>query len=139
MFFDERTILDIVICVALCVTFIWGGVKVYKLLNSAENETYTNVVHVAAIKTKNDIEGHIYLRAGSVKEESYYYCYKVNDDGSKELYKIKMDTTKVYETLKQNDQPYVEEIRDGLGFLKENKLYVPQNTIKEEYDLSLPE
>ena len=48
-----------------------------------------------------------------------------------------MDETTVYETLKSDEQAYVEVLEDGLGNSKGYRLYVPENTIVQEIDLSL--
>ena len=43
----------------------------------------------------------------------------------------------MYETLKSDEQAYVEVLEDGLGNSKGYRLYVPENTIVQEIDLSL--
>ncbi|GEM_PF-1156817 len=74
---------------------------------------------------------------GSIEEVDYYCCYRKKADGGKTYYKFEMDETTVYETLKSDEQAYVEVLEDGLGNSKGYRLYVPENTIVQEIDLSL--
>ncbi len=81
------------------------------------------------------IVGCKYLKI--LKEEEYYCCYRKTSDGGLKYYKFKMSDTTVYETLKNGEQAYVEKITDGFGELLGYKLYVPENTIVQEIDLSI--
>lgn len=132
-------IFGIIICIVL-VGILASGVKgSYNILKDAENNTSTEIIPLAAIETKSDIAGRFYLGHANIEETPYYYCYRVNKDSSKELYKMPMDKTKIYETLSPDKQAYAEETRNDLGTITDIKLYVPVNTIQEEYNLSLPQ
>ena len=61
--------------------------------------------------------------------------YQILDDGGVILKRFDADNTVIYEILK-DEQAYADIIKDGFGFIKV-KLYVPENTIKVEYDFDI--
>ena len=51
---------------------------------------------------------------------------------------LAMDMTTIYESLKEGEQAYVEVITNGVKHVVGYKLYVPENTIIQQIDLSAP-
>ncbi len=145
---DEKNKLDIfpklVDCILLVITIciilfiiieIVGafiiGIKLSKEIHVKET------IELYSIGTGDKIKGSFSMYHGSIEEVDYYCCYRKTADGGKTYYKFEMDETTVYETLKSGEQAYVEVLEDGLGMLKGYRLYVPENTIVQEIDLSI--
>lgn len=64
-----------------------------------------------------------------IKTQNYYVCYQILEDGGLKLFKMDVEKTTIYET--DDDTAYA--IQDIST--EEIKLYVPRNTIKQEYNL----
>lgn len=109
-------------------------IKGLKKTQSIEN---VERIELASIDVTSNIEGRFYLGSGRINEKEYYAAYKILTDGGKKLYKMDATITTIYENLEENEIAYAEEIRDGFGYLEEIKLYIPKNTIKQEYDFSI--
>lgn len=107
------------------------GVKLSKEIH------VTETIELYSIGTGDKIRGSFSMYYGSIEEVDYYCCYRKKADGGKTYYKFEMEETTVYETLKSGEQAYVEVLEDGLGMLKGYRLYVPENMIVQEIDLSL--
>lgn len=100
-----------------------------------KNELSVSKVFLKSITYKSSLEGNFTLGHGTLEERDYYVAYQVIDDGGVILKRFDADNTVIYETLK-NGQAYAEIIKDGFGFIKV-KLYVPEDTIKVEYDFNI--
>lgn len=129
-------LLVITICIILCMLIeIVGafiiGIKLSKEIHVKET------IELYSIGTGDKIKGSFSMYYGSIEEVDYYCCYRKKADGGKTYYKFEMDETTVYETLKSDEQAYVEVLEDGWGMLKGYRLYVPENTIVEAIDLSI--
>lgn len=138
-FFEEHlfTIMKIIIFIMLsCATI---PVLDSLIQEASERGKVENIekIELASIALDSDISGRFYLGCGRIEEKEYYIAYKILEDGAKMIYKMDAAKTKIYETLGEDETAYAEEIRDGYDFLKEIKLYIPKNTIKQEYNLSL--
>lgn len=119
--------------IIICITILVGN-AVLGYVNKLKNELSVSKVFLKSITYKSSLEGNFTLGHGTLEERDYYVTYQVLDDGGVILKRFDADNTVIYETLK-NGQAYAEIIKDGFGFIKV-KLYVPENTIKVEYDLS---
>lgn len=127
--------------VLLSVAFI-SGREIYRLMKEhkkLEEERHIEKIELYSIETADKISGHFYhMGRGRIDEIDYYCCYRKTDDGGKTYYKFEMDKTTIYESLKDGDQAYVEVVTDGFKNVVEYKLYVPENTIIQQIDLSAP-
>ena len=94
-------------------------------------------VHLQSIAVTSQTEGGFFLGFGSVGGEEYYVCYEVLDDGGLKLRKIAATNTVIYQTLDDGEQAYAEVTINGWGIELGTKLYVPKDTVRVEYDLSL--
>lgn len=70
------------------------------------------------------------MGTGHFEEKDYYICYEILDDGGLQLLKLDANDTIIYETL-DTQEAYVEISSE---YNVKNKLYVPKNTIKVEYN-----
>lgn len=66
-------------------------------------------------------------------------CYKVREDGGKELVKFKAEDAIIYDILAADEMAYAEVSVNGYGYTKEVKLYVPKDTIQVNYDFNVGE
>lgn len=101
------------------------------------NEQPPVIEKLYTIDTSSQLSGHFVLGSGRLDEKEYYCCYKLLDDGGKQFVKYPMADTTIYETLKEGDQAYAEIKFSYLG-ISSYKIYVPENTIMQTYDLSTP-
>lgn len=125
------------ICVALS-----SGQELYKLMKEHKKlleERHIEKIELYSIETADKISGHFYcMGRGTIDEIDYYCCYRKTDDGGMTYYKFEMDKTTIYESLKEGDQAYVEAVTDGFKNVVEYKLYVPENTVIQQIDVSVP-
>lgn len=124
------TLLIILICGVVCVATFYKNIKVANDQPPVIEKLYT-------IDTSSQLSGHFVLGSGRLDEREYYCCYKLLDDGGKQFVKYPMDETTIYETLKEGEQAYAEIELSYLG-ISSYKIYVPENTIMQTYDLSTP-
>lgn len=92
---------------------------------------------ILSAKLDNETNGSFILGFGSFKNKEYYVVYKVNEDGGKQLTKYNVEDTTIYDNLSEGEQTYAEVTYNKNGTIIEVKLYLPKETIKENYDLSL--
>lgn len=92
--------------------------------------------YLTSIDYQNNISGAFVLGIGSIRNTGYYAAYQELSDGGLKLVKLESDITVVYQDLKENEKAYFETRTDGLGTVKSIKLYVPKNTIKQEYSFN---
>lgn len=75
----------------------------------------TEKILLYSISTNEEISGEFTLGNGKISTQEYVTAYKINDDGSKEYYKMPREKTKIYEILKQDEQAYAEVTSNGWG------------------------
>jgi len=120
--------------IIICIIILAGNAAL-GYVKKLKNELSVSKVFLKSITYKSSLEGNFTLGHGTLEERDYYVTYQVLDDGGVILKRFDADDTVIYETLK-NGQAYAEIIKDGFGFIKV-KLYVPENTIKVEYDFDI--
>lgn len=130
-------IIKLVLAIVMLICMFFAIVDFVKGLKNAQSVESVDRIELASIDVTSNIEGRFYLGSGRINEKEYYAAYKILTDGGKKLYKMDASVTTIYENLEENEMAYAEEIRDGFGYLKEIKLYIPKNTIKQEYDFSI--
>lgn len=133
-FEDIFTVFIAFIMVTIIGTGTFVAVQEYK--KEMEKEPPVIIEKLYTIDTSTRVSGRFVMGSRRAEEKEYYCCYKLLDDGGKEFVKYPMADTTIYETLKEGEQPYAE---TDIGFWKTTrKIYVPENTIIQEYDLSIP-
>ena len=120
--------------IIICITILVGNIAL-GYVNKLKNELSVSKVFLKSITYKSSLEGNFTLGHGTLGERDYYVTYQVLDDGGVILKRFDADNTVIYEILK-DEQVYADIIKDGFGFIKV-KLYVPENTIKVEYDFDI--
>lgn len=108
--------------------------KVVAIREKAE-QTITTTVTLKSATYQNATAGTFTLGFGTIKNSNYYVCYEELPDGGLKLIKFDAENTTIYETLDE-ETAYAEITEDGNGQQKGIKLYVPQNTIQQEYNLN---
>lgn len=106
-----------------------------------EREIHTETFPLQSINTTTRTSGSSFhyftYGVGQLNEKDYYVAYRIFEDGGKELYKMNAANTRIYETLDVDAQAYVEVDTNGYGTIMAYRLYVPQGSIEQKYDLSL--
>lgn len=140
---DERKIeiLRWVVCIVGCITAAFlverSVSELQKEYNKLLAERHSERIELYSIETADKISGKFYyMGRGTINEIDYYCCYRKTDDGGMKYYKFEMDMTTIYESLKEGDQAYVEVITNGVKRVVGYKLFVPENTIIQQIDLS---
>lgn len=141
---EKIGIIRVVVCIwiiAGCITavFLMGRsfLEARKEYNKLLAERHSERIELYSIETADKISGKFYrMGRGTINEIDYYCCYRKTDDGGMKYYKFEMDMTTIYESLKEGDQAYVEVITNGVKQVVGYKLYVPENTIIQQIDLS---
>lgn len=87
-------------------------------------------VQLKSLFYNSQISGGFTLGTGHFEEKDYYVCYEILDDGGLQLFKLDANDTIIYETL-DTQEAYVEISHE---FNTKNKLYIPKNAIKVEYN-----
>lgn len=100
------------------------------------SKEYTEEVKLYSISTDKEYEGSFVLGSGSIDSQEYITAYQVTEDGGKKYFKMNRDKVTIYDTLNNDEQAYAVIKKASLG-IEEIKLYVPNNTIEKEINLSL--
>jgi hypothetical protein len=112
-----------------------------------------NTVHIAAMSTRNEINGSFYLGTGNIEGEQYY-VYFYDKNGGKALDKIKTSMAIVFEENRIDAVIYEVHTKDKFKKLNDisrwcilkpsnftyfscYEIHVPVGTIKQQYDLGL--
>lgn len=141
--FGTMSVSALVILVALfCV--LLSDTKHFALkiaqIDEEREQISTHVTYLASINYQSEIKGQFCIGfgigSGKVSEQQYYVAYEVLEDSGKKLFKMPADITTIYDTLDKGAQAYVE-IDENYYGVSAMRLYVPQGTITQEYDLSL--
>lgn len=122
------TIFSITFGIIILAMTIFLLLKIGEMDNSQETEK----VELCSLEASNGTHGSFVLGCGSIQNETYYAGYKINSDGGKEHYKMPASQTVIYETLPEGGGAYAEVTKDGFGFIRKIKLYIPKNTIQKE-------
>lgn len=136
MFSDDEPQLHLLIksFFIICIIILAGNIAL-GYVKKLKNELSVSKVFLKSITYKSSLEGNFTLWHGTLEERDYYMTYQILDDGGVILKRFDADNTVIYEILK-DEQVYADIIKDGFGFIKV-KLYVPENTIKVEYDFDI--
>ena len=139
MFWEDSDVILVRIITLIIIGFclIFSFQYVHKNIKEV-NDQPPMIEKLYTIDTSSQLSGHFVMGSGRLDEREYYCCYKLLDDGGKQFVKYPMDKTTIYETLKEGEQAYAETEFSYLG-ISSYKIYVPENTIMQTYDLSIPE
>lgn len=132
---DKSLVFITFVVILTCFIIIFAGVRwfhqrVYKKQETMYIEIYT-------VDLNNNCHGSFMLGSGYINETMYYYVYQATEDGGKELKKYDSDDVTIYETLKSSEQPYIEILKED-ALTTHIKMYLPENSIIEEYHVNLP-
>lgn len=108
-------------------------------LVNKSRERVTQTYPLYSLELDSQTTASFILGTGSEKGTYYYVAYKVAEDGGKQLFTMDAKDTIVYDTLASGEQAYYKVDVNGFGDEVDStrKLYVPKDTIKKDYDLSL--
>jgi len=136
----------IVVAVIIFLTWLTGKVgdkmseyseRVKEVHNEIENYVETEVINIVALNYETDIKGSFILGFGNMSTKKYYVAYKVLDDGGKQLIEMDAEDVIIYDSLGNDEQAYLEIDKNYYGRETAKRLYVPQNTIIENYELKI--
>ena len=120
----------LVVCVTISVSLLKRDVF------DPAKEISTETVQLRTINLDNQTSGPFVFGCGSLKNNSYYACYEVLEDGGLKLAQYPTSVTIIYETLKENETAYAEVSVNGLGKVVGVKMYIPENSIQTEYSFT---
>lgn len=133
-------ILTTILVIILISAVIGAAIEVNEYLEEME-ATHTEIIPLQSINVTTRTGGssfyYFVYGMGRVGEQDCYAAYRVLEDGGKVLYKMQAENTTIYETLDIDAQAYAEEEKNGFGTVKTRRLYVPQGSIAQQYNLSL--
>lgn len=118
-------------------SFIYSFFSELGDMKDKSSQITTQTFNIVSLDFNTSLNGNFVLGTGKLEDEQYYVCYKVLEDGGKKLTEIPCDITTIYDTLKSDENAYLEEDRNYYDGLRAVRLYVPENTIQQSYDLSL--
>lgn len=95
-----------------------------------QSETEPIIVKIQSVDIQSEKSGSFILCLGWETNEKVYYVYEITDDRGKKLVKYSAEDVTIYDNLESGEQPYVD-ITDKYNI----KMYLPQGTITEEYDV----
>ena len=138
---DEKIGLNfaIIILIFLLIVFMMTYYFDYEMKETTTEFNYklkditTEKTNIVAADIINEISGSVV----NGNEEQYYTVFKVLEDNSKKLFITPADITKIYDTLGLDiESPYMEVDTNGFGTVVEVRLYIPKDSIKENYDVN---
>jgi hypothetical protein len=124
------------------------GIKMAKEEKQVRNTVITKTYKVRSLKSATKKNAKIYgsyssfvMGFGSVygkqEEESYYVAFVEQDNGGYKLKRYSTDDTSLFFDVKDNDSAYLKVTTDGYGNLRApSELHVPEDTVKEEFDVN---
>lgn len=140
--------ISLFLCVAISFCSILtfnASCKIYNYLDS-ETEIYS-------INSETGIDGNFFLGSGTIESCIYYFYYVKGDDGGIVIEKVKSDDVEIIETYGIYDMGYTKKYLQktdnnflswffGIGetilFQRSKiKIYVPEGTIKYQFDISV--
>lgn len=135
----EESILRGIHLTALISVFIAFFVALLKM--AGESTIETEKIELYSVVVDDGVEGRFVVGSGYLDNKHYFVAYRVREDGGKVIYKMDADISVIYDTLESGESAYVEKetkVSELLGpYETSYKIYVPQGTITQEYDLSL--
>jgi hypothetical protein len=122
----------------LCFTLFvsWCITQVHNSITQI-NTTTDIAVDIISITYKEQTQGSFVLGYGHIDQEEYYVCYQKQTDNGVSLLKLPTKNTVLYPVLSQTEQPYAILTYNNINYLVSAKIYIPENTIHTEYNLSL--
>lgn len=125
--------------VVICAIFVLSiGLRWVKTFDDIASTTTTTVVSADFTTQVQGASGTVfYIGHGSLRSEEYYVAYEREEDGGLVLKKYPCDKTILYTTLAAGDTAYVEKDLNEYGSVLAYRLYVPEGSVVQEYDLSL--
>jgi len=129
---EKNIIIPIIACVVLLIMVV---VAVYFLYQS-ENERIVEKVELSSIDTSDNSSDIFTLGTLVDGRRVYFVAFKVNDDGGKQLFKIRFDENLIIYDIPENEKAHCIMIKNGNKQLIETQLYLPSNTIMVEGDSS---
>lgn len=112
--------------------------KEFKKLDEYKIET--EKIELYSVVLDDGVEGRFILGSGYLGNKQYFVAYRVLEDGGKAIYKMDANISVIYDTLESGESAYVEKETKVMilgSYPISYKIYVPQGTITQEYDLSL--
>ena len=148
MYRNDDPVIKVLATVVFLVVSIVVGTYVLRTIHEQTREANTittQTIRLASLDYVTEIEGEIHGFGlglighvnGSISESSCYVAYRVHENGGKSLYKIPTNIAILYDTLDKNQDAYAEVDVDGYGTTKQIRLYVPQGTVPQNYDVSI--
>lgn len=119
--------------ISITVCLIKGFNDLYKSGEQEQKNWIKENQHIPiqSVNIGNENSGRFILGIGWSGDEQYYYVYQINEDGGKQLKKYDASGVVIYDDLDENEEPYL----DRSGY--QVKMYLPKDTIKEEYDVDI--
>lgn len=103
--------------------------------------TNTTTATVVSADLTTQLEGSgggtFYVGHGSLESVEYYVTYERIEDGGLLFAKYPCDDTVIYTSLAAGSTAYVEKDLNEYGSVLAYRLYVPEGSVVQEYDLSL--
>ena len=118
--------------IIILIACIASGVLMMKFAKDSK-KVGTYKYEIVCFNASESLIGSTYLTFGEVNTSPYYYFYKVNKDGSKELTKVLAESSKIYED--ENKKPYV--VKKSTMFTSTYEIHIPQNSIIKKYNPNL--
>ena len=120
------------VCIVVGVMWLLG-----KWLNELDKIAECKKVTLYSVDMSSELTEDFVLGNGSDGETYYYVAYETTNDNQFELCKMPKEITTIYRNLDNGESAYAMIYLSGFDDIKKVDLYVPQNTILSEYDLSL--
>ena len=111
--------------------------RVKEVHNEIESYVETEMINIVTLNYETDIKGSFILGFGNMSTKKYYVAYKVLDDGGKQLIEMDAEDVIIYDSLGNDEQAYLEIDKNYYGRETAKRLYIPQNTIIEDYELKI--
>jgi len=89
---------------------------------------------ILSLNVSESVSGSFVLGIGRVEEKTYFVVYQVLSDGGRKLLQLPANSAIVYETLEANESAYVEIVYSLGGNIKSSRIYVPKDSIRQEYN-----
>lgn len=137
MYIDDlmEKVISILVFILLLFAIIISCLDFVQICYGKSAKIETEEIYSIGIKSSNN--GNFVLGTGSVSGKLYYVTYKKLDNGGKQLVKYPAEKTVIFETLNDNENTYVEVSKSIMGNIMTINLYLPKNTIIEEYSINL--
>ena len=105
----------------------------------------TEEIPICAIADNSATSGGFFLGSGSLKDDMYYYYLTKNEDGTKEMHKVRSEGVKINDSEKENPRIVIEYKQNSnpvvrfffFTYRTEHIIYIPPNSIKYNYNIDL--